>query len=100
MNYLGERIRHIRESKGLLLRQISALTEVDPAFLSKMERGERKPKREQVIKLAEVLEIQANTLLVLWIADRISETITDKNLAIEAIEIVKKDIKKHETGTN
>jgi HTH-type transcriptional regulator, competence development regulator len=93
MNHLGEKIRQVRESKGLLLRQVAAFIEVDTAFLSKMERGERKPKREQVIKLAGFLKTPESDLLVLWMADRIIETITDKNLAAKAIEIVKKDIK-------
>lgn len=94
MNRFGEKIRQIRESKGLLLRQLSAFMEVDAALLSKIERGGRRPKREQVIKMAEVLEIDVDRLLVLWIADKISEIITDRQLAIEAIELVKNDIQK------
>ena len=37
----GETIRHIRENKGMLLRQVAATLEIDTALISKIERGER-----------------------------------------------------------
>jgi transcriptional regulator with XRE-family HTH domain len=51
MNSLGEKIRTIRESKSLLLRQVAAYLEIDTALISKIERGERRLTREQVINL-------------------------------------------------
>ncbi len=92
MNHFGEKLRKLRETKGLLLRQVAASIEVDTAFLSKMERGERKPKREQVMKLSELLKADSKELLSLWIADRILEVITDTDAGIRALEIAKKDI--------
>ena len=47
----GETVRDLRENKGLLLRQVAAVLEVDTAFLSKMERNEKKASRLQVLKL-------------------------------------------------
>jgi len=49
---LGERLRQLREKKGLLLRQVAAAIEVDTAMISKFEKGERKPTREQLSNLA------------------------------------------------
>ncbi|HRP45550.1 MAG TPA: helix-turn-helix transcriptional regulator, partial [Ginsengibacter sp.] len=54
----GETIRALRESKGLLLRQVAAALEIDTALISKIERGERTAQREQVTKLAAMLEIE------------------------------------------
>ncbi len=51
MNSLGEKIRTIRESKSLLLRQVAAHLEIDTALISKIERGERRLTREQVLNL-------------------------------------------------
>ena len=53
----GETVRDLRENKGLLLRQVAAVLEVDTAFLSKMERNEKKASRLQVLKLAKALVI-------------------------------------------
>jgi transcriptional regulator with XRE-family HTH domain len=52
----GETVRDLRENKGLLLIQVAAFLEVDTAFLSKMERNEKKASRQQVQKLARALE--------------------------------------------
>ena len=92
MNHLGDKLRKLREEKGLLLRQVAAYLEVDTAFVSKVERGERKAQREQVVKLESYLAVETNELLILWLADRINETITDKNIGSKALEIVKKDL--------
>jgi transcriptional regulator with XRE-family HTH domain len=45
---IGEIIRELREQKSLLLRQVAAEIEIDQALLSKIERNERMPTKEQV----------------------------------------------------
>lgn len=92
LNTLGEKIRQARESQGLLLRQAAAFLEVDTALVSKIERGERRPQKDQVIKMADFLKLNHEDLVVLWMADRISEIITDNKIGIKALEIVKKQI--------
>lgn len=94
LNSLGDKIRQARESKGLLLRQAAAFLEVDTALVSKLERGERRPQKEQVIKLAEFLNIKPEELLVLWMADKITDFITDDELGIKALDLVKKEFSK------
>ena len=69
MNYLGNRLRELRESKGLLLRQVAAHIEVDTALVSKLERGERKAHKDQVLQIAVFLEAEEKELMLLWIAD-------------------------------
>jgi transcriptional regulator with XRE-family HTH domain len=45
---IGEIIRELREQKSLLLRQVAAEIEIDQALLSKIERNERMPTKDQV----------------------------------------------------
>lgn len=94
LNSLGDKIRQARESKGLLLRQAAAFLEVDTALVSKLERGERRPQKEQVIKLAEFLKLKPEELLVLWMADKITDLITEDELGIKALDLVKKEFSK------
>ena len=47
--------KKIREEQGLLQRQLAAVLEIDTPLFGKIERGERRAKREQAIKLAEYL---------------------------------------------
>ena len=93
----GERIRELRESQGLLQRQLAASLEIDTPMFSKIERGERKAKREQVLKIAEILKASEQELLALWLADQIKEIVTDEDQALQALKIAQKDINQANT---
>ncbi len=60
---LGERIKELRAEHGVLQRQLAALLEIDTPMFSKIERGDRRAKRTQVIQLAEYFNIDKNELL-------------------------------------
>ena len=92
MNYLGTKLRELRESQGLLLRQVAAQIDVDTALMSKLERGDRRAQREHIVKIANVLSIKEDDLVILWLADRIKDVIENEPLAQRAIEVVNKDI--------
>lgn len=53
MKSLGENLRQLRTDKGLPLRTVAAFLDMDQAILSKIERGQRRANREQVLKLAD-----------------------------------------------
>lgn len=95
--HFGERIRELRESQGLLQRQLAADLEIDTPMFSKIERGERKAKREQVLKIAEILKASQQELLALWLADQIKEIVTDEDQALQALKIAQKDINQANT---
>ncbi len=93
MNKFGDIIRTQREAKKLLLRHIAAEIDIDTAMLSKIERGERRAKREQVVLLANILKLDKNELLTLWLADRVYELIHDESTALEAMKVAENEIK-------
>ena len=90
---LANRIKELRESQGLLQRQLSAQLEIDTPMFSKIERGERRAKREQVLKIAELLKADEQELLALWLADQILEITTDEEQALQALKMAEKEIK-------
>jgi transcriptional regulator with XRE-family HTH domain len=99
LSYFGNKIRTLRGSKKLLLRQVAAYLEADTAMISKIERGERRATREQVRKIAAFLQTDENELLKLWLADKVYYVVNENvSLAEEAMEIVKKTLK-DENGT-
>ena len=64
-------------------------------MFSKIERGERRAKREQVVKLAELLHQDENEMLKLWLADKVIDAVGDENdlvLKSDAIEVAQKPI--------
>lgn len=83
----GERIRELREKQKLYLRQVAPLLEMDTAQLSKIEKGLRRFKREQIPIIAEILKASSDELMTLWLADRIYEVIKDEKMANEAIQV-------------
>ena len=49
---LGNKIKELRDEQGVLQRQLAAYLEIDTPMFSKIERGDRRAKRSQVILLA------------------------------------------------
>lgn len=93
MNSLGEKIRTIRETKNLLLRQVAAHLEIDTALISKIERGERRLTREQVIKLAKFYKVAEEDLLTLWLSDKLLDTIDNDPFAMQGLNKAKTILK-------
>ena len=93
---LGERIKELREQHGVLQRQLAALLEIDTPMFSKIERGDRRAKRTQVIQLAEYFKVDKNELLTLWLADKVLDAVEDEDeLKHNAIEVAQKKIGSH-----
>lgn len=82
----GERVRTLREKQNLYLRQVASLLEMDTAQLSKIEKGLRQLKREQLPILAEILKVDKDELLILWLADQLYDVVKDEDVALKAIE--------------
>ncbi|OAV73670.1 hypothetical protein Barb6_00048 [Bacteroidales bacterium Barb6] len=71
--------------------------ECSRTIYSKIERGDRRAKREQVIVLANLLQVDKNELLTLWLADQIIAVITDeKEIAGKALKVVNDNLNKKE----
>ena len=87
MNDLGNLIRELRLAKGYPLRKVAAYLDIDQAILSKIERGQRRLTREQVVKLAEFFNYDARELLIRYLSDRIIYEVGNDELAKEALRI-------------
>ena len=89
MNNFGDQIRIAREKKGLFLRQVAAEIEIDQAIISKFERNERKPTREQVMKFATFYKIDNETLLIEWLSDKIASELQGDYFANKVLKATK-----------
>jgi transcriptional regulator with XRE-family HTH domain len=56
-------LKEARELKGLK-REVAQLAGIDQALISKFESGNRRPTKEQVVKLAILLEIDFESIMV------------------------------------
>ena len=90
-----ERIKHLREQRQLPQRKVAEALDIDGATYCKIERGERKAKREQLVIIAELLGADKEELLTLWLAEQIAAVVADeKEIADKALNIAKKNIAK------
>ena len=86
----GNKIRALRDEQGVLQRQLAAYLEIDTPMFSKIERGDRRAKRSQVIMLAEYFHVDEKEMLTLWLADKILDALEgEEELGLCAIEIAK-----------
>lgn len=89
----GEILRESREKQGLLLRQVSASLNIDTAILSKVERGERKATREQILKIADILGLNKDELLINYLSEKIAYQLIDEDVADKTLRVAEQKVK-------
>jgi transcriptional regulator with XRE-family HTH domain len=94
MNHFGTRIKQIREQKGIVQRLIANQLCIDTPMLSKIEMGRRNAKRLHVTLFSQIFKVPEDELLSLWLADKVYELVKDETVALKAIQVVEKDVKK------
>jgi len=90
----GERIRELRTKQNLLLRQLASQLDVDTSIISKVERGDRQLKKDQIPLIAQILKANVEELQTLWLADQLYSMVQGEPMADEALKSVTKKIKK------
>jgi HTH-type transcriptional regulator, competence development regulator len=93
MQTFGEIIKIKREQQHLLLREVSALTSIDQSLISKFEKGERKPSREQVLKFAEIYHLPQNDLIISWQSDKVAYDLMQEIDAEEILKVAESKVK-------
>lgn len=86
-------LKNARELKRLKTREVAQLSGIDQALISKFESGSRKPTREQVIKLANLLEIDLETIMLAWLKEKILYEIGQDEFALKALQLAEDEIK-------
>lgn len=93
---LGQKLRELREAKGLVQRQVAAELEVDTAYISKMESNEKPVSRQHLKRLSTLLGIEEDELLTLWVANKVYDVVIDEAVALKAIHVAELEVKKNE----
>ncbi|SEO11844.1 Fic family protein [Flavobacterium sp. CF108] len=93
-------LKNAREQKGLKTREVAQLLRIDQALISKFESGTRKPTKDQIIKLAQLLEIDYETLMIAWLKEKILYEIGDEEFALKALILVEQEIQNNKKEIN
>lgn len=85
---LGEKIKALRLSKGLVQRQIAEVLNVDIAYVSKMEHSEKPVNRAHLKKLSHLFDFPEQKLKTLWLADKLFELTKNEPEALKAVNLI------------
>jgi len=88
----GNKLKSLRDAKQIPQRQLAAALEIDTATYCKIEKGDRRAKREQVLQLAVSLQTEAKELLRLWSADKVYDIIAEEDEAAQILNVVAESI--------
>ncbi len=91
----ANKLKELREKRQLLQRQLASALEIDTPMYSRIERGERKAKREQVILLAKLLDANEKEFLQLWLADKVYDVLAEEDCADGVINMVAENIREY-----
>lgn len=97
MDSFSNLIKKAREKSGLFLRQVASEMDIDQAIISKFERGERKPTKEQVLKFCKFYALNQDQAMVAWLSDKLVSEIQDEALAVQALRVAEEKVKRNKT---
>jgi transcriptional regulator with XRE-family HTH domain len=90
----NERIKQLREDRQIPQRKLAAVLDIDTASYCKIERGERRARKEHISIIAELLQGDREELLTLWLADQVTAVVEDEQkVAGKALKIAKQKLK-------
>lgn len=89
----GEYIRVLREEVGLPLRKVSAVLDIDPSTLSKIERGERSANKEMISLLADLFNENERKLELILMSDKIAYELVNEENPKEILQVAEEKIK-------
>lgn len=91
----SERIKELRIQNQMPQRQLAAALDIDTATYCKIEKGERKAKKEQVSILSQLFNVNTEQLLALWLADQVSAIVSsEQKIAPQALSLVVETLKR------
>ncbi|MCF6268234.1 MAG: helix-turn-helix domain-containing protein [Melioribacteraceae bacterium] len=93
MQTIGKQIRKLREDSGLPLRKIAAILDIDQSILSKIERGERKATKKQIIQIAKIFNADKKELLINYFSDKVIYELINEDIAVDVLKVAEKKIK-------
>jgi fido (protein-threonine AMPylation protein) len=87
INMLSKMLQESRNNKGWVVRQLGYESGIDPALVSKFEKGQRIPTEENLKSLALALEISFEALRKAWLAEKIYKILEHESNASEILSL-------------
>ncbi len=89
---IGKRIKELRESSGLLQRELAAKLNIGEGFLSKVENDQKLLKRDDLMILSRIFNVDLSELETLWLANKLYDLIKDENNGLNALKVAEEQV--------
>jgi len=89
----GDWLRTQREVRGWPQRKVAARLDVDTSIVAKMEKNQRPATRNHLQLLAELFEADFQTLLVLYLSDRVAYELMEESCSEAILQAAEQKIK-------
>ncbi|MCF6308686.1 MAG: helix-turn-helix domain-containing protein [Flavobacteriaceae bacterium] len=100
MKSLGNILKIAREEKEMILRKVSAEVDIDQSLISKFEKNERKPTKEQLIRLAKFYNLSEQELIINWYSEKIAEDLKYTQATTEILRVAEEKINYYKSQEN
>lgn len=88
----GDMIKELRTGKGLPLRKVAAVLDIDTSTLSKIEKGERNANREIVKTLSDYFKQDYQEMLVIFLSDKIAYELQEEDCSKTVLKVAEQKI--------
>ena len=89
---IGKRIKELRESSGLLQRELAAKLNIGEGFLSKVENDQKLLKRDDLMILSGIFNVDLSELETLWLANKLYDLIKNENNGLNALKVAEEQV--------
>jgi transcriptional regulator with XRE-family HTH domain len=89
---IGKRIKELRESSGLLQRELAAKLNIGEGFLSKVENDQKLLKRDDLMILSRIFNVDLSELETLWLANKLYDLIKNENNGLNALKVAEEQV--------
>ena len=89
---IGKRIKELRESSGLLQRELAAKLNIGEGFLSKVENDQKLLKRDDLMILSHIFNVDLSELETLWLANKLYDIIKNENNGLNALKVAEEQV--------
>jgi HTH-type transcriptional regulator, competence development regulator len=100
MKTLGYTLKCAREDKDLILRKVAAEVDIDQSLISKFEKNERKPTKEQIVRLAKFYKLSESELIINWYSEKIAEELKYTKSTSKILKVAEEKINYYKAQEN
>jgi Fic family protein len=93
MERIGDLLQENRMLKKMTLWEVQDKTGIAVSLLSKIERGDRLPTKEQILKLANTYQANIKSLMVEWLSEKIYSQVMDEEFGLEVLMVAEDKVR-------